>query len=72
MAFFTALWQKWGHKNGRAKIHVKPLCQMDRHPTKLKGCAKHVEPWHGKHMEYDGMNEGMVKQNEKHQSYIRM
>jgi hypothetical protein len=53
-------------KNGRAKMHAKPLCWMDQWPTKLKGCAKHVEPQHGKHMKYDGMNGGMVNQDGKH------
>ncbi len=31
-------------KNGRAKMHAKLLCQMDRMPTKLKGYTKHVKP----------------------------
>ncbi len=39
---------------------------MDQRPTKLKGCTKHVEHQHGKHVECDGMNRDMVNQNEKH------
>jgi len=35
---------------------------MDRQPIELKGCAKHAEPQHRKHMEYDGMSRGMVNQ----------
>jgi len=31
-------------KNGRAKMHVKLLCWMDRQPIELKGCVKHIEP----------------------------
>jgi hypothetical protein len=30
-----------------------------------KGCVKHDELWHKEHIEYDGMNEGMVNQDEK-------
>ncbi len=37
-----------------------------------KGCAKHNELWHKERIEYDGMNEGMVNQNEKHQWYLMM
>ncbi len=29
------------------------LCQMDQWSTKLKGCIKHDEPQHKKHMEND-------------------
>jgi len=54
-------------RNGRTKMHAKPLCRTNRQPTKLKGCAKHVELRHKKHMEYDGMNGGMVNQDGKHQ-----
>jgi len=53
-------------------MHVKILCWMDQQPTKLKGCAKHVKFWHKKHMEYDGMNRGMVNQDGKHWWYIMM
>ncbi len=59
-------------KNGRPKMHAKLLCQMNRRLTKLKGCAKHVEPWHGKHMRYDGMSGGVVNQDGKLQWYLRM
>ncbi len=31
-------------KNGRAKMHAKLLCWMDRQPIELKGYAKHTEP----------------------------
>jgi len=38
---------------------------MDQWSTKLKGCAKHIEPQHKEHMEYDGMNKSMVNQGGK-------
>jgi hypothetical protein len=45
---------------------------MDRRPTVLRGCAKHAEPEHTEHMEYDGMSKGMVHQGGKHWWYIIM
>jgi hypothetical protein len=39
---------------------------MDQQPIELKGCAKHVEPKHGEHTEYDDMNKGVVNQDGKH------
>jgi len=42
------------------------LCQMDQWSIELKGCVKHDEPRHKKHMEYDGMSGGMVNQDRKH------
>jgi len=53
-------------KNGRAKMHAKLLCQMDRQPIEVKGFIKHTEPRREKHMEYDGMNGGVVNQDGKH------
>jgi hypothetical protein len=41
-------------------MHAKLLSQMAQQLTKLKGCTKHVEPWHEEHMEYDGMIRGVV------------
>ncbi len=41
-------------------MHAKLLCQMGWLLTELKGCVKHVTLWHEKHMEYDGMNEGVL------------
>jgi hypothetical protein len=35
---------------------------VSRTPTELKRCAKHIEPRHKKHMEYDGMIRGVVNQ----------
>ncbi len=45
---------------------------MDWQPTELKGCAKHIEPQHKEHMEYDGMNKGVVNQDGRHWSYLMM
>jgi hypothetical protein len=53
-------------KNGKTKMHAMLLCQMDRQPTKLRGCAKHTKPQHEQHMEYDGMSEGVVNQGGKY------
>jgi hypothetical protein len=47
-------------------MHVKLLCQMDRQPTELKGCAKHTKVRHKEHMAYDGMNRGVINKNGKH------
>jgi len=47
-------------------MHAMLLCQMDRRPTKLRGCTKHTKPQHEQHMEYDGMNGGMVNQGGKY------
>ncbi len=47
-------------KNGRTKMHAKLLCQMDQWPIELKGYTKHVKPCHKEHMEYNGMNWGVV------------
>jgi hypothetical protein len=69
VAFFTT--KETNTKNGRAKMHAKLLCQMDRQSTKLKGCVKHVECQPGKHIEYDSMNGGMVNQDGKHR-YLMM
>ncbi len=44
------------HQEWKNKMHVKVLCQMDRWPTKLKGCTKLLEMQQKKHMECDGMN----------------
>jgi hypothetical protein len=60
------------NKNGKEKLHAKLLCQMDQQLTKLMGCIKHVEPRHGKHMEYDDMSKGMINQDGKHQWYPMM
>jgi hypothetical protein len=43
-------------KNGIIKMHATLLSWMDWQPTELKGCAKHVEPWHREHTEYDDIN----------------
>ncbi len=48
-------------------MHAKLLCQMDRQSIELKGCARHIEPLHREHMEYDGMNVGVVNQDGKYQ-----
>jgi hypothetical protein len=53
-------------------MHAKLLYQMDRWWNELKGCAKHVKLWHIKHMKYDGMNKGVVNQDEKHWWYFKM
>jgi len=53
-------------------MHAKLLCQMDWRPIELKGCVKHVELQHEKHMEYDGMNKDVVNQDENHQWYLMM
>ncbi len=53
-------------KNGRTKMHVKLLCQMDWQSIELKRCARHIEPLHKEHMEYDGMSVGTVNQDGKH------
>jgi hypothetical protein len=50
-------------KNGRAKMNVKLLCRMDRQPTKLNGCTKHIELQHREHMECDSMSKDMVNQD---------
>ncbi len=47
-------------------MHAKLLCQMDLQPTKLKGCTKHVELQHEKHMECDGISGDMVNQDGRH------
>jgi hypothetical protein len=53
-------------------MHAKLLCRMDQQPTKLKGCAKHIEPWHKEHTECDDMSEDVVNQDGKHQWYLMM
>ncbi len=45
---------------------------MDWQSTKLKGCATHVKLQHRKHMEYDGMNGGVVNQDGTHWWYLMM
>jgi len=54
-------------KNEKAKMYVKLLCQMDRWPTELNGCKKHIELQHEKPMECDSMNRDVVNQDGKHQ-----
>jgi len=45
---------------------------MDQWLIELKGYAKHVKPRHEEHMEYNGMNWGVVNQNGNHCSYLMM
>jgi hypothetical protein len=59
--------KKTNTRYGRTKMHAKLLCQMDRLLNELKGCIKHVELSHTKHMEYDGISGGVVNQDGKHQ-----
>jgi hypothetical protein len=51
-------------------MHAKLLCWMDWQPIEWKGCAKHVEPWHKKHMKYNAMSKGMINQDKKHRWYL--
>ncbi len=58
--------------NGIAKMYAKLLCRMDYWPTKLKGCAKHVERRYRKHMECDGMSGDVINQDGKYWWYLMM
>ncbi len=50
--------------NGKVKMHAILLCLVDQRPIELRGCAKHVEPQHREHMEYDDMNRGVENIND--------
>jgi hypothetical protein len=52
--------KKTNTRNGRTKMHAKLSCQMDWWPTRLMGCVKHIKLRHKKHMNYDGMNGGVI------------
>jgi len=53
-------------------MHAMLLCWMDQWPIKLRVWIKHVELWHGEHVEYDGMSAGVINQNGKDQWYLMM